>query len=361
MVELHVTGGRAVMAGIVDTLASLGLRAADPGEFAFRAFHAGKIDLSQVEGLAELVDSQTQAQRRQALGMADGVLSRWSESVRASIIEAMSRIEAELDFSDQYSEQTESIAQARNLAASAAMSVRSALKAARSAERLRQGLNVVIAGPPNAGKSTLINALAKRDVAIVSAVPGTTRDPIEIQLELNGYPVTIVDTAGVREAVDEIESIGVEMARRRAGAADLVLWLDDVSDNRPRPACSGVPTVLVRTKCDLQGGSIATSEIAISAKTGHGLDQLLGHISRVAKDHFSGTETSIFALERHRGALQECLKCLDRVAGVEQGGFEAELIAEELRLSARALGRISGRINGEEVLNSIFGRLCIGK
>jgi len=361
MVEVHITGGRAVMAGVIDALASLGLRAADPGEFALRAFQSGKIDLSQVEGLAELVDSQTQAQRRQALSMAGGALSRWSETIRRRVVEAMSQIEAEIDFSDHSNEQKESVARVRNTAALAATSIRSALQQARSAEKLRQGLDVVIAGPPNVGKSTLINALAGRDVAIVSSIPGTTRDPIEIHLELKGYPITIVDTAGVRETVDEIETIGVETALRRAEAADLVLWLDDLDHRWPIPERTIVPTLFVRTKRDLDAAPITESEIAISAKTGAGLDGLLNIICRTAEEHFSGAETSIFALERHRGALQDCLKCLDRVADVEHGALEAELIAEELRLSARALSRITGRIGAEEIMNSIFARLCIGK
>jgi tRNA modification GTPase len=363
MVELHVTGGRAVIAGIVDALASLGLRAADPGEFALRAFQSGKIDLSQVEGLAELVDSQTQAQRRQALGMADGILSRWSEAIRNDLVEAMSQIEAEIDFSDHHhhDEEAAAISRSRKIAGSAATSVRKALQQARSAEKLRQGLTVVIAGPPNAGKSTLINAMARREVAIVSSIPGTTRDSIEVHLELHGYPVTIVDTAGIRETADEIEGIGVALALRRAESAVLVLWLDDLADRRLSPERTNVPTLVLRTKSDLHAVPVREAEIAISAKTGEGLDQLLDVISRTAEEHFSGAETSIFALERHRGALQECLKCLDRVSSIEHGGLEAELVAEDLRLSARALGRITGRIDCEEILNSIFGRLCIGK
>ena len=226
--RLQATGGRATVAGIVAALARLpGLRPAEAGEFAWRAFENGKLDLSEVEGLADLVDAETEAQRRQALRIAGGALSRDAEAIRASLAEAMALIEAQIDFSDVEDADALSLDQARAIVAKAAARTRAALAGASAGERLREGFTVVIAGPPNVGKSTLMNALARRDVSIVSPIPGTTRDLVEASLDLRGFPVTLVDTAGLRESDDPIEREGVARARRRAERADLTLWLTD--------------------------------------------------------------------------------------------------------------------------------------
>jgi len=214
MAELHVTGGRAVLAGVVEALTRMqGVRPAEPGEFALRAFENGKLDLSQVEGLADLVDAQTQAQRRQALRIAGGALTREADAIRALIVEAMAHVEAQIDFSDQEDVDPAGLGHARRLVETAAARISRGLASARSGERLRDGFNVVIAGPPNVGKSTLMNAIARRDVSIVSAIPGTTRDAIEVALELRGYPVNLVDTAGIRPTEDPIESEGIARAQ----------------------------------------------------------------------------------------------------------------------------------------------------
>jgi tRNA modification GTPase len=206
MAELHVTGGRAVIAGVVGALAKIpGLRPAEPGEFAWRAFENGKLGLSEVEGIADLVEAETAAQRRQALRLAGGALSRETEAIRSKLLEAMAILEAQIDFSDIEDADSLSLDAARALAGEAARRVRTALAGAEAGARLREGFNVVIAGPPNVGKSTLMNALARRDVSIVSSIPGTTRDVVEVSLDLRGYPVTLVDTAGVRESDDPIE------------------------------------------------------------------------------------------------------------------------------------------------------------
>ena len=226
MAEISVTGGRAVVSAVLNALALIpGLRAAEPGEFAWRAFMNGKIDLSEVEGLADLVEAETEAQRRQAQRIAGGALGRECEAIRSSLLDAMAIIEAEIDFSDVEDASDFSLESVRGAARGAIERIDRALLTADAAARLREGFTVVIAGPPNVGKSTLMNALLRRDVAIVSPIPGTTRDLIEVFLDLKGYPVMLVDTAGIRESADAIEQEGVARARRRAKSADLILWL----------------------------------------------------------------------------------------------------------------------------------------
>jgi tRNA modification GTPase len=355
MGELHVTGGRAVLAGVIDALATLeGLRPAEPGEFALRAFENGKLDLSQVEGLADLVDAQTEAQRRQALRIAGGALSRESDSLRALLVEAMAQIEAQIDFSDQEDVDPADLSEARRLAGLASERIARILASGRAGERLREGFNVVIAGPPNAGKSTLMNAIARRDVSIVSALPGTTRDPIEIHLDLRGYPVNLVDTAGIRETDDPIEDEGIARARRRAAQADLTLWLTE--DESARPATPGT-FLEVRTKIDLRDD--APGALAVSAKTGQGVERLLNAIAERAEKQLSGEGLALITLARHRLAFEEALSHLHRLR--DHPSAAPELMAEDLRLAARALERIAGRVDVEEVLGAIFSRLCIGK
>jgi tRNA modification GTPase len=358
MAELQVTGGRAVIAGLIAALARLPeLRPAEPGEFAWRAFENGKLDLTEVEGLADLVDAETAAQRRQALRVAGGALSRDAEAIRAKLIEAMALIEAQIDFSDVEDADALSLDSARALAAEAAGRTRDALAGAAAAARLREGFCVVIAGPPNVGKSTLMNALARREASIVSAIPGTTRDLIEASLELRGFPVTLVDTAGLRESDDPIEREGVARARRRAERADLTLWLSDA--RAPVTPAAGLgPTLNVLTKADL-GSAMTAGAMRISALTGEGIEQLLDEIGDVAAQQMTGPAPALITLERHRVAYADALAALERA--LDPAESELELVAEDLRLAARALERIAGRIDVEDVLGDIFSRLCVGK
>jgi tRNA modification GTPase len=359
MVELQVTGGRAVLASVIAALAQIeGLRPAEPGEFALRAFENGKLDLSQVEGLADLVDAQTEAQRRQAVRIAGGALSRESEAIRALLVEAMAQVEAQIDFSDQEDVDPQAISEVWRLAAQARERIDKALASARAGERLREGFNVVIAGPPNAGKSTLMNVIARRDVSIVSAIPGTTRDAIEVALDLRGYPVTLVDTAGIRDTVDPIESEGVARARRRAAEADLTLWLTEAGAAGPSNVAPG-PFLTVRTKMDLAPANPFSDGLAISAKTGEGVDRLLEAIATIAEERMTGEGAVLITLTRHRLAFEEAARHLKRLLNHKDGA--AEFVAEDLRLAARALERIAGRVDVEEVLGAIFSRLCIGK
>jgi tRNA modification GTPase len=257
MAEVSVTGGRAVTAAVLKALALIpGLRPAEPGEFAWRAFVNGKIDLSEVEGLADLVEAETEAQRRQAQRIAGGALRRECEAIRASLLEAMAAVEAQIDFSDVEDAGDVTLEAVKRAARAAVKRIDRALATARVAERLREGFTIVIAGPPNVGKSMLMNALAGRDVAITSPIPGTTRDLIEVFLDLRGYPVILVDTAGMRDSADPIEQEGVARARRRAEGADLTLWLEDGSGGQTPSV--GSPILSVRTKIDLLAESIPT-------------------------------------------------------------------------------------------------------
>src|SRR3984957_10560140 len=236
MAEVSVTGGRAVAAACVKALALIpGLRLAEPGEFAWRAFMNGKIDLAEVDGLADLVEAETEAQRRQAQRIAGGALSRECDAIRVSLLDAMAAVETQIDFTDVEDASDFTLELVRRAAHGALERIDRGLATADKAQRLREGLTVVIAGPPNVGKSTLMNALAGRDVAITSPIPGTTRDLIEVFLDLRGYPVILVDTAGIRESPDPIEQEGVARARRRAESADLMLWLSDGGEGQASP------------------------------------------------------------------------------------------------------------------------------
>jgi tRNA modification GTPase len=361
MAEVGVTGGRAVVSAVVKALAFVpGLRPAEPGEFAWRAFMNGKIDLSEVEGLADLVEAETEAQRRQAQRIAGGALSRECEAIRLSLLEAMAAVETQIDFTDVEDASDFTLESVRGAARAAIERIDRALATADAAARLREGFAVVIAGPPNVGKSTLMNALAGRDVAITSPIPGTTRDLIEVFLDLNGYPVILVDTAGIRASADPIEQEGVARARRRAESADLTLWLNDGGgDPTPR---MGSPTLAVRTKIDLKGTDAAApnpADLAISAKTGAGINRLLDVIAEWAEERMSSSEPALLTLERHRRAFQDARQAL--ASTLAPSAVEPELIAEDLRRAAAAMDRIVGRIGVEEVLGEIFARLCVGK
>jgi tRNA modification GTPase len=361
MAEVSVTGGRAVTAAVVKALATIpGLRLAEPGEFAWRAFVNGKIDLTEVEGLADLVEAETEAQRRQAQRIAGGALSRECEALRASLIEAMAAVEAQIDFSDVEDADGFTLDAVKRAARGAIERIDRALATADAAERLREGFTVVIAGPPNVGKSTLMNALAGREVAITSPIAGTTRDLIEVFLDLRGYPVTLVDTAGIRDSVDPIEQEGVARARRRAGSADLTLWVDDGAGGQI--AGVGSPVLCVRTKIDLGetgASAVAAAKFAISAKTGAGVDQLLDALAELAEERMSSREPALLTVARHRYAFQDARDALAATLGPDAA--EWELIAEDLRRAAAAMDRIVGRIGAEEVLGEIFARLCVGK
>jgi tRNA modification GTPase len=362
VVELHVTGGRAVPAAVARSLAALpGLRVAEPGEFAWRAFLNGKMDLSEAEGLADLVEAETEAQRRQAQRIAGGALRRECDAIRALLLEAMATVEAQLDFSDVEDADALTTESIRDAARMAVDRIDQALASAQSAERLRTGFIVVIAGPPNVGKSTLMNAIAGRDVAITSPFAGTTRDPIEVAIDLRGYPVILVDTAGIRDTGDPVEQEGVRRARQRTEHADLTLWLDDgAAAVAAEPASAAL---VVRTKLDLADspgpGSTNVAQFAISARTGEGIDALLDAIADRAVASLSSGEPAVLTLARHREAFLSARTALAPALMAEP--IEVELAAEQFRRAGAAMDRVVGRIGVEDVLGEIFSRLCVGK
>ena len=374
MVELHLHGGRAVIAAVLAALGKLpGFRPAEAGEFTRRAFANGRLDLTAVEGLADLVFAETEAQRAQAMRQLTGALGGRADAWRTRLIEALALIEARIDFSDQ-DVPDDLVSPALHVARQLSEEIGETLADEHRGERLREGLVIAIAGPPNAGKSSLLNRLARREAAIVSPYAGTTRDVIEVHLDLGGYPVTLLDTAGVRESDDPVEQEGVRRARARAGAADLVLWVVEGGAPSSKQVQRTAPTTslttevknewIIQNKIDLSAERAQPENrkgnFAISALTGEGIEQLVSDLAAFARTALQVAEPALVTRERHRIALQQTQAALLRALAVASSGGE-ELIAEELRLAARELGRLTGRVDVEDVLDVIFRDFCIGK
>ncbi len=347
--ELHLHGGRAVVAAVLEALAGQdGLRAAQPGEFTRRAFENGRIDLAEAEGLADLLAAETQSQRRAALAVAGGALSRKVEAWRHRLLSLAASLEASLDFSDE-GEVGEAWPPGWTEDIQALAAEMISMLERPPAERLRDGLRVVIAGPPNAGKSSLLNALADRDAAITSAAPGTTRDVIEAPTAIAGLPFLLIDTAGLRESTDEVEAMGVERGRASLAAADLVLWLGE-----PRDAPERSRTIVVQSKCDLPG-PVREADVRISALTGEGMIELVEAMAARARALLPA-ETDIAVNARQREAISQAVRHL---RGVEPA--DMLLAAEALRQARVELDRVTGRAGVEDMLDMLFGRFCIGK
>ncbi len=373
--ELHVHGSRAVLSALVAALGALpGLRLAEPGEFTRRAFDAGKLDLTQVEGLADLIAAETEAQRRQARRQLDGALGALAEEWRARLVRMLAHAEAEIDFPDEDLPGGLMAGLGADLDLLVA-EIRAQLADARG-ERLREGLSIAIVGPPNAGKSSLLNVLARREAAIVSATAGTTRDVIEAQLDLSGFPVTVADTAGLRavpEAADghaAIEGEGIRRALARAEAADLKLLVLDATAGDPDEAVARLidaDTLVVLNKIDAMPRAqpiVAGHVWRVSVRTGEGLGELLAALTQEVEKRLAahGQAAPLVTRARHRAALAECVASLERAhAAIVAGAETAELVAEDLRLAARALGRITGRVGVEDILDVVFREFCIGK
>lgn len=366
MVEFHVHAGPAVLEGMVEALASIeGARPAEAGEFTRRAFLGGKLDLTEAEGIVDLVAAETAAQRRQALRQMEGALGRLYEDWRARLVRVLAHVEASIDFAD---EELPSglLEDARTAVSAVEHEMRSHLADSHRGERLRDGVVVAIIGPPNAGKSTLLNRLAQRDAAIVSPIAGTTRDVIDIDLDMDGFPVRVADTAGLRSTGDVIEAEGVRRAERRAASADVKLLILDATTWPEIDPCTEAlideATIVAVNKVDLRpisdpniGGARA---LTMSLATGEGFDAVRERLgARVRELSDSGGTAPVLTRARHRAAVEECAAALGRL----RAATALELAAEDLRLAARALGRITGRVGVEELLDVIFREFCIGK
>jgi tRNA modification GTPase len=361
--ELHLHGGPAVLAGVAGVLAALGCRQAEPGEFTRRAFLHGKLDLTQAEAIADLIAAETEAQRRQALRQAEGALGAlyagWT--TRATRILAHQEAAIEFEMDDLPSDLDR---QARASAAVLRGEIAAHLADGGRGERLREGLSLVILGAPNAGKSSLLNALLGREAAIVSPIPGTTRDVVEGRLDLDGIPVQIADTAGLRHSADAIEQEGVRRAEGRAREADLVL-LVFAADTPPTvealaALAKASRALVVAAKIDLTPAPAAIAGHAVlptSARTGAGIEALRAALAREAAALAAPAETPSLTRARHRAALEEAVA---QLAQAESAPLP-ELAAEGYRAALRALGRLTGRVGVEEILDSVFRDFCIGK
>jgi len=362
VVELHTHGSRAVTRMLLDALEGIpGLRMAEPGEFARRAFMNGKLDLAQAEGLADLIDAETQSQHAQAMRQLGGDTTRRVEALREGILEPLALMEAYIDFPDE--DIPESVLnEASGRISSLTTQIAALLDDGGIGEKIREGLEIVILGPPNAGKSSLLNALARRDAAIVSPEAGTTRDLIEVQMEIAGYAVTLIDTAGIRETSAMVESEGIRRALARAQHADLTLRLCDVttiaeSSNEILDETDS-NTMVIATKSDLAPvPSLPFPVLAISTQTGEGMEALIAALKETIAQHMEHVASPLITRARHRAALAEALAALSR--------FDAhaplELSCEELRLAAASIGKITGKIWVDDILDLVFSRFCIGK
>jgi tRNA modification GTPase len=370
VLELQLHGGRAVIAALLEALSGLaGLRPAEPGEFTRRAFLNGRLDLTAVEGLADLIEAETRAQARQALRQLDGALGRLYEAWRQTLLSALARLEAEIDFAPEEDVPDDLIVAVQPEVRRLSAEIEAHLADGHRGERLRAGLTVAVVGPPNAGKSSLVNRLARREVAIVTPLPGTTRDVLEVHLDLAGYPVTLLDTAGLREATDEIEAEGVRRARARAEHADLrLVMFDGATWPNLDPATLALldeAAIVVVNKSDLiarPAGLVVGDRpaLSVSCLTGAGVAALLDALAERAARLFGLGDEPVLTRARHRAALRDAAAALARFAAAPEQ-TELALLAEDLHLAARALGRITGQVAVDDVLDRIFAEFCIGK
>ncbi len=371
--EFHVHGGRAVVEAVLEALGALGLRLAEPGEFTRRAFGNGKLDLAQAEGVADLIDAETEGQRRQALGQIGGALSQRHDRWRELLVHALAMLEAAVDFPDE--DLPEAVAaRARPGLETLKAEIDAALADVSRGRRVRDGYRVALVGAPNAGKSTLLNGLVERDAAIVTDTPGTTRDIIEAPLVLGGYRVLLADTAGLRETADVIEAEGVRRARAWAAGADLRIWVVDGCHVK-QPDAEGSDLLIpgdwaLINKIDIADGSVvsqarsvlAARDLAVnvlSARSADAVDQLRARLTSHVVGALSGSEFPAATRLRHAERLREARSYLDRA--LSDVGLEVELAAEDVRLAARALAKITGSIGSEDVLDRVFSSFCIGK
>lgn len=358
--EFHLHGSAAVASKILETLTNCGARLAEAGEFTRRAFENGKVDLTEIEGLADLLAAETEVQRQLAVRLSSDEMHRKITSWREALIRARAFLEAEFDFSDEEDVPDSMVAEVCSDVASLKIDIAAVLEGYRAGEIIRRGFRVALVGPPNAGKSSLLNALAKRDIAIVTDVAGTTRDVLEARVDINGLAVIVFDTAGIRESEDRIEAIGVERAHKAAQAADLVIWLSP-KDEPAKPGKDLGSVSVFRSKSDLEAGG-AHEEFSVTGEVStvapDGLNAFIDYIEERARAATAG-EDILISRKRQKALLEQTMGHL--------GQFEATtandrvLAAEELRLAGECLGRLTGRIDPEELLDVIFAEFCVGK
>jgi len=365
--ELQIHGGRASVAAVIDCLSELpGYRLAEPGEYTKRAFENGRMDLTAVEGLSDLIRAETETQRRQALGQADGVLKDLYEDWAKRITHARAMVEAELDFSDEEDIPGSVSDRIWPAMKDLAEEITNHLASARAGEIIRDGFRIALIGAPNAGKSSLLNALAQRDVAIVSDIAGTTRDVVEVRLDIAGQLVLLQDTAGIRESDDGIEQEGIRRSKAAAESANLVMELRDArtatADREDVFRLTDKSTLVVWTKSDLVDSSMpetSSGELLLSSVTGEGVDLLLSRIEKEIAEVYAVPGEVLPTRTRHKQYLTICLREL--MAAVDGGSIPAELRTEYLRNAANALGRITGKVDIEDLLGVIFSEFCVGK
>ena len=368
IVELHLHGSAAIISEVLGYLAGLpSLRLAQPGEFSRRAFENGKMDLTQIEGLADLIDAETEIQKKQAMRQMQGELSEFYESWRKKLISIMANIEAYIDFPDEDIPESTDVKMQSEVSELVAK-IKKHLSDRRG-EIIREGINAVILGAPNVGKSSLMNHLSRRDVAIVSATAGTTRDVIEVHMNIGGMPVTLTDTAGIRESSDEIETEGIKRALSRAELADIKIGIFDANNypevDEKTAALLTKNDIAVINKIDetpLKGAEINGLEArCISITTGENTDKLIAELETKIANIASPSSDPLATRKRHRAELEKCVDALERFLEGRKNKIDIELCAEELRLAAKSLGRIIGNIDVEDILDEIFSSFCIGK
>lgn len=354
VVEFHLHGSIAVTRSMMSVLSVMdGVRIAEPGEFTRRALENGQLDIAQVEGLADLIESETESQRKQALRTLSGDLGKRAAIWRADLIRAAALLEATIDFADE-DVPVDVTPEVTELLTKTLSTLKSEVKGVAIAERIRTGFVVAIVGAPNVGKSTLLNALAGREAAITSEIAGTTRDVIEVQMDIKGIPVTVVDTAGVRETEDIVESLGIERALQRAADSDISVFLTETGE-LPGQVIIRDQDLVLRAKADLHG-----DPNAISGKTGKGVDSLVNQIY----DYFSklSQDVGVATRERHKVALQRSVENLSTAYGIlDLGPDHYEICSEEIRSGIRALDSLIGHVDVESILDEIFSSFCLGK
>jgi len=361
--ELFLHGGQAVIEHALTTLASIdGVRLAEPGEFTRRAFENGKLDLTQAEGVADLIEAETTAQKAQALRQLDGALSGTYADWQSQLTEILALLEVSIDFPDEGDAPQKVDGPALERLAKLRIQIVNALGDGGVGERIRDGFRVAIIGPPNAGKSTLLNMLAGRDAAIVTDIPGTTRDVVEVRLRLGDAIVWLADTAGLRETDDVVEAEGVRRAAREAELADLRLHVIDAADPSPPSGPVKPQDIVLFNKSDLRPAALAPDgALPISSDTGDGIDRLRAALSSWVKQQTSRSEATVITRARHRAGLTAGVVHLESAEALTVSGDGAELAAEEVRLAARALSSLIGEVGVEDVLGSVFSSFCIGK